>query len=224
MLHHVPHSSEQFSALKARLSDLAHAYCGNPIDMGEFLILKECIQATRSLRCNENIHVTKPDKGSGVVIMNKSDYISNMDFILQDNSKFENLGPSSEFDNTAKIEAHIQRRLLQLKKEGLLLSNIYSRSLPTGSQRPRMYGLPKIHKQDVPLRPILSMTGSAHHQLAQWLTSVIDHVLLLYSTNCISDSFTFADKVKTFNFPPSVFLCSYDVCNLFTNVPLAETI
>ena len=87
-----------------------------------------------------------------------------------------------------------------------------------------MYGLSKIHKQDVPLRPILSMTGSAQHQLAQWLTSVIDPVLSLYSTYCISDSFTFADKVKTFNFPPSVFLCSYDVCRLFTNVPLAETI
>ena len=28
----------------------------------------------------------------------------------------------------------------------------------------------------------------------------------------------------TFYFPPSVFLCSYDVCSLFTNVPLAETI
>ena len=101
---------------------------------------------------------------------------------------------------------------------------IYSRIRPTGSQRPRMYGLPKIHKQDVPLRPILSMIGSAQHQLAQWLTSVIDPVLSLYSTHCISDSFTFADKVKTFNFPPSVFLCSYDVCSLFTNVPLAETI
>ena len=34
----------------------------------------------------------------------------------------------------------------------------------------------------------------------------------------------FAEKVKTFNFPPSVFLCFYDVCSLFTNVPLAETI
>ena len=109
LLHHVPHSSKQFSALKARLSDLAHVFCGNPVDIGDFLILKECIQASRSLRCNENIHVTKPDKGSGVVIMNKSDYTSKMDFIWQDNSKFENLGPSSEFDNTAKIEAYIQR-------------------------------------------------------------------------------------------------------------------
>ena len=38
LLHHFPLSSEQFSALKARLSDLAHAYCGNPIDIGDFLI------------------------------------------------------------------------------------------------------------------------------------------------------------------------------------------
>ena len=112
LLHHVPHSSEQFSALKARLSDLAHAYCSNPIDIGDFPILKEGIQATRSLRCNKNIHVTKPDKDSGVAIMNRRDYISKMDFILQGNSKFENLGSSSKFDNTTKIEAHIQRRLL----------------------------------------------------------------------------------------------------------------
>ena len=146
LLRHVPHSSEQFSALKARLSDFAYAYCSNPIDIGNFHILKECIQATRSLRCNENIHVTKPDKGSGVVIINKSDYISKMIFILQDNSKFENFGLSSEFDNTAKIEAHIQRRLLQLKKKGLLPSKIYSRIRPTGSQRPRIHVLPKIHK------------------------------------------------------------------------------
>ena len=98
--------------------------------------------------------------------MNNSDYISKMYFILQDNSKFEHLGPSFEFDNTAKIEAYTQRRLLRLKKEGLLLSKIYRRIRPTGS-RPRMYDLPKIYKQDVPLRPILSMTGSAQHQLAQ---------------------------------------------------------
>ena len=87
-----------------------------------------------------------------------------------------------------------------------------------------MYGLPKIHKQDVPFRSILSMTGSAQHQLAQWLKSVIDPVHSLYSTYCISDSFTFADKVKTFNVLSSVFLCSYDICSLFTNVALAETI
>ena len=63
-----------------------------------------------------------------------------------------------------------------------------------------MYCLPKIHKKVVPLRLILSMTGSAQHQLAQWLTSVIDPVHSLHSTHCIFDSFTFADKVSPFTF------------------------
>ena len=40
-----------------------------------------------------------------------------------------------------------------------------------------MYGLPKTHKKDVPLCPILSMVGSSQHQLAKWLTSVLDPVL-----------------------------------------------
>ena len=78
--------------------------------------------------------------------------------------------------------------------------------------------------RSVPLHPILSMTGSAQYQLAQWLASVIDPVFSLYSTHCISHSFTFTDRVRTFNFPSSVFLCFYDVCSLFTYVPLAEII
>ena len=41
------------------------------------------------------------------------------------------------------------------------------------------------------------MTSSAlaQHQLAQWLTSVIDPVLLLYSGNCLSNSYTFTDQL-----------------------------
>ena len=88
-----------------------------------------------------------------------------------------------------------------------------------------MYGLPKIHKKDVPLCPILSMTGSAQHQLAKWLTSLLKPVLQNLSSNCVSDSFTFVKEVRKFTFSPSsVFLCSFDISSLFTNVLLAETI
>ena len=39
------------------------------------------------------------------------------------------------------------------------------------------------------------------------------------------DSFTFVKEVRKFIFSPSsVFLCSFDISSLFTNVPLAETI
>ena len=70
--HHRPQSSEKHSALKAKLSDLAHAYCGTPVDAGDFLMHRECLSAIKSLRSNSNIVITKPDKGSGVVILNKN--------------------------------------------------------------------------------------------------------------------------------------------------------
>ena len=125
----------------------------------------------------------------------------------------------------AKIESRIQQRLLQLRKECLISKQVYKAIRPTGSQRPRMYGFSKIHKKDVPLRPILSMTGSAQHQLAKWLTSLLQSVLQDLSSNCVSDSFTFVKEVRKFTFfPSSVFFCSFDISSLFTNVPLAETI
>ena len=88
-----------------------------------------------------------------------------------------------------------------------------------------MCGLSKIHKKDVLLHSILSTTGSARHQLAKWLTSLLQPVLQKLSPNCVSDSFTFVKKVRKFTFSSSsVFLCSFDISSLFTNVPLAETI
>ena len=109
-------------------------------------------------------------------------------------------------------------------KDDLFPTNLYKLIRPTDSQRPRMYGLPKTHKKDVPLRPILSMTSSAQNQLAKYHSSLLELILTLYSSNCIRDSIC-ADIIKTSKLEASsVFLCSFDISSLFTNVSLAETI
>ena len=66
-----------------------------------------------------------------------------MNSILEDETKFLTLGQSSEKNNTSKIESRIQRRQLQLDKDDLLLTTLHNLIRPTGSQRLRMYGLPK---------------------------------------------------------------------------------
>ena len=114
--------------------------------------------------------------------------------------------------------------MLKLVKADELPQNVYQVIRPTGSQRPRMHGLPKIHKQNA-CRPILSMIGSAQHELAKFLAALLQPVLNRYSTNCIQDSFTFAERIKILSVNLNkCFLCSYDICSLFTNVLLAETI
>ena len=126
------------------------------------------------------------------MILNSTDYIAKMGTILCDSNKFMCLEPVEENDNTVKTKTKLQRRLLQLKKDDQFTPLIYNDIRPTGSQRPRMYGLPKTHKGSIPLRPILSMVGSSQHELAKWLCTILQPVLDRYSSRCIKNSFTFA--------------------------------
>ena len=88
-----------------------------------------------------------------------------------------------------------------------------------------MHGLPKTHKENIPLRPILSLIGSSQHELAKWLAEILVPVLKLYSSHCVKDSFTFANSIQNCNLEPGKsFLCSFGISSLFINVPLDETI
>ena len=49
----------------------------------------------------------------------------------------------------------------------------YGKLRPTESQMPEIDGLPKIHKPDVPLRPIISCIPSPTYQLSKHITSFI---------------------------------------------------
>jgi len=147
LFHHTSKSKDNVSALKAKLSDLAHSFCGTPVDLNDFTMHKECLVAIKSFRNNNNIVITKAGKSSAVVILDKSDYIVKMNIILGDNSKFCKIGPVVTKDNTAIIEGKIQRHLLELQKGNLLAESIYKAIRPSGSQKPKLYGLPKTHKK-----------------------------------------------------------------------------
>ena len=83
--------------------------------------------------------------------------------ILNDATKFESLISAATGDRTATIEIKLQNRLRELLNSEQLPKQVYDEVRPTGSQRPRMYALPKTHKVGTPLRPILPMVGFSHH-------------------------------------------------------------
>ena len=177
LLHHTPKSKESVSALTAKLNNLAHSYFDSLIDWRDISIHHECFQDIKSLHSNKDILITKPDKDSGVVILNSTDYIAKMKTILCDSNKFICLGHVKENDNTAKLDTKLPKRLLQLKNDDQLTRSIYNDIRPTGSQRPRMYGLPKTHKASILLETILSMIGSSRHELAKQLLAILQPAL-----------------------------------------------
>ena len=59
-----------------------------------------------------------------------------------------------------------------------------------------MYGLHKTHKPDVRLRPILSMVNAPQHELAKWLTTLLQPVVHKYSDHAIKDTFEFCANLE----------------------------
>ena len=108
-----------------------------------------------------------------------------------------------------------------MNSQGKLDESLMKKLQPSGSQPPRLYGLAKIHKDDVPLRPVLSMPGSPYHkialQISEWL-SVVEECKINSSTKEISDS------LQDIRLPIDHVLVSFDVTSLYTNVPVLEAI
>ena len=50
---------------------------------------------------------------------------------------------------------------------------LYYKSYPTSEAVPTVYGLPKIHKNSIPVRPIVSSIGSITHKTAKYLARVL---------------------------------------------------
>ena len=145
--------------------------------------------------------------------------------ILSDSTKFEKIGAIDFTATVTKTEKQLRSKMLGMRKSGQLTEDQYEAIRPLGSQLPRLYGLPKIHKHNFPFRPILSMSNSPQEKLAKWLLVILQPAVKLYTKYCVKDSFTFALEMKSLNAPSeNVVMTSYDVTSLFTNVPVKEAI
>ena len=220
-------SKEDEMECKARLSGTAHRYANSKIDRTGFRLNREHMTAIGQLKKNKNIVIIRQDKGNGTVLMDKSDYIEKMETILKDEAKFELIGNAEEHDRTLQLERALQAFLLRAEKQGHISREVYERVRPVGSTRPRLYGVAKVHKLGTPLRPILSMIKAPQHELAKWLAEVLKPVLAKYSSHLLKDTFEFCEHIEQFseeNDCSEVFMCSFDIVSLFTNVPLKEAI
>ena len=216
----VPSSADAASWFKSRLVDLAHQYERTPIRQS-CLLNKQHIQQLKLLQKNEKLVILPPDKGSGTVILNREDYNQKIAQILSDTDKF--IVDEDQKDNVLKIEQRIVNYLKDLLTRGLIDKTLFTQLCPKGSITPRMYGLPKTHKDGIPLRPILSMVGSPFHKLAQWLVEILQPVRAKFCRFSLKDSFEFVDCIKDLDVKDKI-MCSFDVSSLFTNVPTQEVI
>ena len=97
------------------------------------------------------------------------------------------------------------------------------RIYPTAEEVPKIYGLPKIHKPDFPLRPIVASRGGITYNAARVLADILSP-LVGQSDHHVMNSSAFVDKIQDLEVPPGQKLISYDVTALFTSIPVPDAI
>ena len=183
-------------------------------------LTKKFFDALKSLQSDKSIIITRPDKGRGTVVLDKNEYISKVEEILNDDSKFKciTLDP---FTYITKLEDKLARLLRKFLKLKVLTKEVFNELFSSGSSLGVFYGLPKIHKAGFPIRPIISTIGTFNYNLAKYLVKVIEPITTNKYT--LKNSHDFVNEIKSVNMSNKV-MASFDVKSLFTNIPLDETI
>lgn len=116
-------------------------------------------KAIRDLQRDDTIMILPADKGKATVVMDKIEYERKIETMLSDTNTYVRI----PHDPAPALERRMNAFLLSLKKARVLPDALYYRLRSSAGKTPQFYGLPKIHKEGVPLRPIAAFINSPIH-------------------------------------------------------------
>ena len=109
----------------------------------------------------------------------------------------------------------------KLPKSGIIAEEKKANLKTSGFRLGIMYGLPKVHKAGLPVRPILSTVNSYNYLLSKYLIEILKPITRGVYT--VKDSFAFSGEISKLR-NRGYSMASFDVVSLFTIISVGETI
>ena len=181
-------------------------------------IPKDEYQVLREIKKDNTRQVLTADKEVSLVVLDSEDYTAKSETLLnQPNYKVLKTDPTNKYKNK------LVGLLKTIKAEGGIDDITYKRLYPTGAVPPKYYGLPKVHKPGMPLRPIISSVGSVTHATAKELVRIIKP-LVGGSQHHVKNNMDFIHSIECIQLKSDECMMSFDVESLFTSVPIEPSI
>ena len=179
-------------------------------------IYNNILETKSFLKNNPDIFVSRADKGNVSVVASKKEYINSMKKI------FENINTYLQLDSNPVIT--VQNRIFNLlngwrNKKYLNPSIERKQILTDNTNLPRAYGLYKIHKNGFPLRTIISCIDSPLSFISNLYKDILT-AACPHPSNVVKNSYEFKNKIKDTTIPKNYNMVSYDIFNMFNNIPL----
>ena len=120
------------------------------------------------------------------------------------------------------MEKGFQMRTLKVLKGNEFIDNkLYYYLKPTDSPGPRFYGQPKIHKPGVPIRSVVSYSGSPLYNLNKYIVNILKAYVKDENNNA-KNSTTFSNYIRNFPMEDDQIMVLFDVTSLYTNIPIID--
>ena len=184
-------------------------------------ISKSEFASLQSLARDDSIVLKKADKSGTIVVMNKCDYIAEVERQLHNSNYYEKL----QSDPSEEVKSRISDCMKQLSEQ---CSNICDKfdTFPSEIRTPQFYILPKTHKEfddNLPLgypgRPIVSACNSSTDNISKYIDYVLK-LLMQSLPSYVKDTTDFIQKLKSFKLAhANSYLVTLDVSSLYTNIP-----
>lgn len=167
--------------------------------------------------CDNNLTITKADKGNSIVIMTKNDYVSKtLDFINDNGYILLENDPTKRFLKQVRTSVNNSPSVIQKTQT--------YKYIPMNPTAPPLNSLPKIHKPNIPIRPVVNYTTAPAYKLSKFLASEISKTIDLEDKFTIKNSIELVDILKNTRITPSHRLLSLDIKNLYTSIPKNDTL
>jgi hypothetical protein len=178
------------------------------------------IAALKNLKTNPNLVFKRCDKGGGVAVLDKFDYICKIECMLSDTVTYT----ETSNNDCSKVKSNADALISNLTIDGFLTRKQYIHLTSFAAKCPVFYGLPKIHKPNCPYRPIVSQINGP-----TWAINKLVDKYLYVAEKCIpyllQDTTAFLLLLeKNKNCYSHTFLVTMDVVSLYTNIPHSEGI
>ncbi|BHF71032.1 hypothetical protein SprV_0401408600 [Sparganum proliferum] len=147
--------------------------------------------ALRELKADKDLVIVPADKGRSTVVLDRTDYLQKAKGLLEDRQFYVPCATNPVKALTREVNA----TLLTLENSGTITPTDRRMARPQDTALARFYGLPKVHKDGAPLRPIVSLKGTPTYGLAKWLFRRLKF-LTAESDTTVSSSAQFLEKLK----------------------------
>ena len=154
--------------------------------------------------------------------MNRLDYTDKVTAILNKDNLFHKVHVEDPLKHTILIEDKLNRNLKSWLNKGFINNEEYKDIYVTGTRPGILYGLPKIHKQGTPVRPVLSARKTPIYNLSKFLIQFLEP----YTHNefTLKNSGQLIDELKNVQLNNESYMVSFDIESLYTNIPVKESI